>query len=283
MAGADITHAERYVHGTQKERWKIAQDVFKRVTRRFGQSATGSYSNHLPMCMDGETGLYFRYIPGGTFRLGLSDDEEMAADAISPIYREHYTRMRPCREVTVCGFLMMVTTLINRDYWRLTNQPVVPFKGIDFPAMMTHEDAVALGSRFGYRLATEAEWEYACRAMTTSLFVWGDSLLDDDGLDRWLINDFCGFQQLESNAFGLHGLFHGEWCADRWRADHAESTQPSETEFVARAGGSQFWPWQDQEWINCVSAMRLPSSALFDDRCVAVRFVVDIPDLPQGW
>jgi len=233
--------------------------------------------------MDGETGLYFRYIPGGTFRMGLSEDEEKAANAISPIYREHFTRMRPFREVTVRGFLLMVTTLINRDYWRLTNQPVAPFKGIDFPATMTHEDAVALGSRFGYRLATEAEWEYACRAMTTSLFVWGDSLLDDDGLHRWLINDFCGFQDLESNAFGLFGLYHGEWCGDVWRVDYNESTSPSESDFVVRGGGSQFWPWQGEQWLWCVSAMRAPTHEIDEDKCAAVRFVVDIPKLRKGW
>jgi len=36
---------------------------------------------------------------------------------------------------------------------------------------------------------------------------------------------------------------------------------------VVRGGGSQFWPWQDEEWIWCASAMRMPSSGLFDGRC----------------
>ena len=77
----------------------------------------------------------------------------------------------------------------------------------------------------GYRLLTEAEWEYACRASATSAFANGqitDVLCQDPVLDE--IGRYCGngndetgpVGQLPPNAWGLHDM-HGnlwEWCWD---------------------------------------------------------------------
>lgn len=76
----------------------------------------------------------------------------------------------------------------------------------------------------GYRLPTEAEWEYACRGGSESAYFWGSSM-DDNG------NDYCWYSdnserihdvgQKMANSFGLYDMAGGvwEWCNDWYSAN----------------------------------------------------------------
>ena len=71
----------------------------------------------------------------------------------------------------------------------------------------------------GYRLPTEAEWEYACRAGTNTTYSFGDSLKDIDANINGSSTKAVG--SYRPNAFGLYDM-HGnvwEWCED-WYADY---------------------------------------------------------------
>jgi formylglycine-generating enzyme required for sulfatase activity len=82
------------------------------------------------------------------------------------------------------------------------------------------EDVTVLDGN-GYRLPTEAEWEFACRAGTETLYCSGDTK-DDLLTVGWYVNT-SGQQpkpvrQLSPNWFGLYDI-HGnvwEWCEDPW-------------------------------------------------------------------
>ena len=68
----------------------------------------------------------------------------------------------------------------------------------------------------GFRLSTEAEWEYSCRAGTTTAYSYGDSLTKSDAsIDGRSIKAVGNYK---ANAFGLYDM-HGnawEWCEDKY-------------------------------------------------------------------
>ena len=108
----------------------------------------------------------------------------------------------------------------------------------------------------GYRLPTEAEWEYACRAGTTTAFNTGNRLSKSqanfDGSETMPVGAF------PPNAWGLYDM-HGnvlEWCND-WYGDYSNSAQTnpagpsSGSRRVKRGGG-----WRNDDAVSWGDARR---------------------------
>jgi formylglycine-generating enzyme required for sulfatase activity/serine/threonine protein kinase len=168
-------------------------------------------------------GLELRLLPAGTFRMGDSGarDEEPHQVTISrPYYLGVY-------EVT------------QEQYERVMGANPSHFKGSRNPVdQVSWEDAVDFCRKLSalpeeqaegrvYRLPTEAEWEYACRANSKTTYYFGD---DDSQLGdyAWFGDNSEGkthhVGEKKPNSWGLCDM-HGnvwEWCAD-WHGDYSNA------------------------------------------------------------
>jgi formylglycine-generating enzyme required for sulfatase activity len=205
-------------------------------------------------------------IPGGTFAMG------------SPEGRG-YDDEHPQHEVTVAPFFVGKYP-ITQEQWRAVMEwtPPYRFKGASRPVdRVSWNDAREFCERLAektgpaYRLPSETEWEYACRAGTTTPFYFGETITTD------LVN-YCGAHTYAAepqgiyrhetaavgsfppNAFGLYDM-HGnvwEWCADTWHGSYrgapadGSAWECGDTPHRVVRGGS----WHEPPDI-CRSAIRL--------------------------
>lgn len=207
-------------------------------------------------------GMRLKLIPGGTFNMGSG----VSAEELSQRFDCRIRFLRdefPQHKVTLTKPFYIATTEVTQKQWKLVMKSS-PWSGSegagsgdDYPA--THvtfadveEFCVRLSKLEGriYRLPTEAEWEFAMRAGTTTVFSFGDEvdLLPEYG---WFSGNAKNAQpvgQLKPNQFGLYDMCGNvfEWCADRHSEDYyskspdRDPTGPDTGEYRVKRGGSWF-------------------------------------------
>jgi formylglycine-generating enzyme required for sulfatase activity len=187
--------------------------------------------------LDNNVTLDIVSIPGGTFLMGAPDDEQFSNEHYSTDYE------RPRHEVTVQPFFMGKYP-ITQPQWRAVaalpkiNRDLNPepsrFNGHNLPVeRVSWYDAVEFCERLSkfsgrnYRLPSEAEWEYASRAGTTTPFYFGETITTKianfDGESQYADAPKGEYREkttsvgiFSPNTFGLYDT-HGnvcEWCAD---------------------------------------------------------------------
>jgi len=192
-------------------------------------------------------GMEFVAVPAGGFIMGAPRDEPGMRRSESPQHEVRITRT----------FLLGACEVTQEQYAAVTGQNPSRFTAPRGPVdSVSWDDAAAFCARLSemdgatYRLPTEAEWEYACRAGSTTVYCFGDDpepLVDYAWYSR---NSGSRPHEVGSklpNAWGLYDM-HGnvwEWCQD-WYVDGYRSrapvdpTGPASSTYRAVRGGSWF-------------------------------------------
>lgn len=225
-------------------------------------------------------------IAGGRFVMGSPADEPGRSPAEGP---QH--------EVTVPDFFISRYQVTQAQYASLIghnpaqsqvdNNPVECVNWFDARAFCQRLSDLA-GRR--YRLPSEAEWEYACRAGSTTSFAYGPTLTDE------LANTYAEIPyagaapgrhregpttvgMYPANAFGLHDM-HGnlfEWCEDILHNDFANAPDDG----TAWTSGPGLWPdyyvLRGASWVNppvfCRSAFRFGNIPIYKSIAIGFRVV----------
>jgi formylglycine-generating enzyme required for sulfatase activity len=178
--------------------------------------------------------LEMSYVPGGKFTMGS----------------EKYDSEKPPHQVTVPSFYIGKFQVTQAQWNAVMGDELKPrFKGDDLPMeRVSWNDAkefcqkLAKMTNNAYRLPSEAEWEYACRAGTATEFAFGDSLSSDQanfdgnypygGAPKSVYREkTTPVGSFQPNAFGIYDM-HGniwEWCEDYWHENYENAPADGST------------------------------------------------------
>ena len=209
--------------------------------------------------LPGGVQLEFVYIPPGKFLMGSSMQE-----------LERHGDEGPVRQVVISKGFYMSKYEVTQGQWLavMNNNPSVmneksnwkrhPADNVswnDCNTFISKINELGLGT---FRMPTEAEWEYACRAGTTSRYYWGNDTTDYQVHEyAWAFSKAEGISHpvglKKPNNWGLYDMSGNvwEWCSDwrgPYRADRLiDPTGPGEGKKKIYRGGS---------WFNKPSTLR---------------------------
>lgn len=216
-------------------------------------------------------GMEFVAIPPGTFRMGSPEDE----------HGRHRDEMQHVVTLT-CGFFLgrfpvtqeqwQRVRKTNPSHWKGKTQPV---DNIDRIRALEWIDLLRKRDGLPYRLPTEAEWEFACRAGASTPFYTGRGITTQqanfNGVKSSRRAKHSKYREKSTavgsfppNAFGLFDM-HGnvwEWCLDSYAEYSAEAqvdplVKREAGQFVLRGGS---W-WNEADRARCAARHSLSATA----------------------
>jgi formylglycine-generating enzyme len=213
-------------------------------------------------------GMKFAWIAPGTFTMGSPKEEEgRNEDEIQ-------------RQVTLTkGFYLGLHTVTQEEWTKLmdknpskfTGAANLPVEQVNWNECQEFIAKLAEKEKKPYRLPTEAEWEYACRAGTTTPFSCGDTISTEQanynggyaygsggkGVYREKTMPVGSFPPNAWGLFDMHGNVW-QWCQD-WLEIHPKTAAPEAvTDPVGKTGNSRVLrggSWIDNP-VECRSAYR---------------------------
>ncbi|MGB3491637.1 MAG: SUMF1/EgtB/PvdO family nonheme iron enzyme [Elainellaceae cyanobacterium] len=218
----------------EKLEWEIRQH--NQTARGFVESLVGDVS------------LEMVQVPSGSFWMGQTESEtqELICQFGKEKYQQYFAYELPRHQVNVSSFFMGRAPVTQAQYEAVMGtNPAMKYDNEKFVAPnkpvvgVSWNDAIAFCERLSeqtgntYRLPSEAEWEYACRAGTTTPFYFGETITPDlanydgnytygsgsKGIYRQKTTDVGSFPANRLGLYDMHGNVW-EWCFDQWHKDY---------------------------------------------------------------
>jgi formylglycine-generating enzyme required for sulfatase activity len=266
LDGTEIPFGFRSIHAANLSGWDgsptspIFQDLARDIRKNLGPPDTGREAVPLPKkTFTNSLGMTFTLIPAGSFMMGGSKSPEEVAERYEGKI-EFYRREHPHHQVTISQAFYLQTTPVTQGQWQkvMRGNPSrfnkceedCPVENIswhetqEFIKKLNDIEKTDL-----YRLPSEAEWEYACRAGSTESFCFGDNANELEEY-AWYEKNSEGkthpVGQLKPNSWGLHDMYGlvWEWCQDLYGSYSAEPLSdppgPQSGAFRVMRGGSWY-------------------------------------------
>jgi formylglycine-generating enzyme required for sulfatase activity len=294
----------RWFAATPTRREQIARAVADQLTADFEYVGLRNYAGtdlEIAVLRHRATELLFSLVPGGSFEMGMSPEEEQAIvdarpddddDADRDDFNQEYDlllsemgTMRPLHTVRLPPFLIAQRPLNVAQARRFIDDFSDPLYGhtSDAPAHLSNEQGSLVLIGTDLRLPSEAELEYAARGhLSRTLLPTSTRIPDEDLLESMLADN----GDTTSNAFGIHGYgLYPERCADAWLehykgapADGSPRLGPGPR--VVRGGAANCYPWQGcGEWNVMLCAFRMSDHAA--EFGSTLRLARSLASLPQ--
>jgi formylglycine-generating enzyme required for sulfatase activity len=186
----------------------------------------------LTVDLGGGVTMVLVFIPPGTFTMGSTGEELAAVRREWPEVKEHWVSNElPAHEVTIPGSFYMGRYEVTQEQWEavMGSNPSIfkgPKKAVQASWYDCQEFLKRLNEKTGRRFAlpSEAEWEYACRAGTTTRFYFGESARPLRRYEwTWSYHGRVRpVGQKRPNPWGLYDIQGNvaEWCEDVWHKSY---------------------------------------------------------------
>ena len=205
-----------------------------------------------------QTGIVFVRLPGGKFWMGAQKTDPNGRNYVPGANDDE----GPVHEVTLSPLLIGKYEVTQAEWRAVMGTNPSNFESDDRPVeRVSWEDVQNFEGKAGLALPTEAQWEYACRATTTTPIA-GSGKLDDMGWhDKNSGQTTHPVGQKAPNGFGIHDM-HGnvwEWCEDAHDKKFYSEPEASGRDPICREGSvlrvSRGGGWGDGAGL-CGSAYR---------------------------